>query len=75
MTSPAAVATNLYVPGGDSPDTVHLTNVDCVGNETKLGDCPAEPGTTCDSPVGLICNVTQRKQSDMYCNNNCSIVE
>ena len=62
----AVIATNVFFPGGDSAQVIHLMDVDCTGNEARLSDCLAldfDAGSMCDSSraVGLICNVPQRK--------------
>ena len=48
--------TGAYYGGGQGP--IHLDNVDCVGNEDSILDCPYDSGTddcTHAQDVGVVC--------------------
>ena len=63
---PAAVATDLFFPGGDSSQPVHLIEFNCTGDEATVLNCMSAevtPQSECDfsRAVGLICVVMEGK--------------
>ena len=59
----AAVSGSAYFGQGNG--SIHLDNVACVGNESRLLDCQYTANHNCShlQDVGVVCNRTCKKQS------------
>lgn len=59
----AAVRGSAYFGQGNG--SIHLDNVACVGNESRLLDCQYTANHNCShlQDVGVVCNRTCKKQS------------